>query len=68
MPSIYHTWYCKTLLGLHRRECELFRENEPSLQLHLLQACINWLYPESFVFYPELIFVLLLIPKGKGTH
>ena len=31
MPSIYHIWYYKTMLGQHRRKCQLFREQEPSL-------------------------------------
>ena len=31
VPSVYHTWYYTTLPGRHRRECQLFRYQVPSL-------------------------------------
>ena len=30
-PSICHCWYCTTVVGPLRRECQIFRDYEPSL-------------------------------------
>ena len=58
VPSIYHTWNYTRLLGQQRRECQLFRDSEPSLihtkphtdntQQPARQAC-SWRQPISQV-------------------
>ena len=36
VPSIYHTWYYTTLLGQHRRGCQLLMDKKPSVGPSLL--------------------------------
>ena len=40
VPSIYHTWYYTTLLG-RQRECQLFRDEEPSLHCALIDLHLS---------------------------
>ena len=55
MPSIYmyNTWYYTTLLGQHRRICQLFRYWEPtcSLLFLLFMSVVDfWSYYVNVVF------------------
>ena len=71
---MYHTWYYTTLLGQHRRGCQLFRDSEPStpgllLSLDLLQVRVIWLlsYIVSLILL-HLTLCLVLNKSSRGTH
>ena len=62
MPSIYHIWFHSTLLGQHRRECQLFRDEEPNL---VNNVKVNVGYPKLFPSTNDRWLFLVFASNGR---